>query len=56
MLDQRDIAVRSGMHCLHSWFNENSEEPTVRVSLHLYNNEEDIEKISEALKKISLLS
>jgi cysteine desulfurase/selenocysteine lyase len=56
MLDQRDIAVRSGMHCLHSWFDRYDREPTVRASLHLYNNEEDIRQLFEALKKITLLS
>jgi cysteine desulfurase/selenocysteine lyase len=56
MLDQRDIAVRSGMHCLHSWFDRYEKEPTVRASLHLYNSEEDVLELFEALKKITLLS
>lgn len=56
ILDQRGIAVRSGMHCVHSWFNEYEEESTVRASLHLYNDEDDIKSFLEAVKKISLLS
>lgn len=56
MLDQRDIAVRSGMHCLHSWFNDRDEKPSIRASLYIYNDEEDIEKILEAVRTISKLS
>ncbi|MFB6192830.1 MAG: aminotransferase class V-fold PLP-dependent enzyme [Candidatus Nanohaloarchaea archaeon] len=55
MLDQRNIAVRSGMHCVHSWFNHYEEKPTVRISLHLYNNSKDIEKLVSALNEISIL-
>lgn len=56
LLDRRNIAVRSGRHCLHAWFNRYKEDPTVRVSLHLYNTERDVEKFGKALKKICLLS
>jgi cysteine desulfurase/selenocysteine lyase len=55
MLDQRDIAVRSGMHCLHSWFHSRSQEPTVRASLHLYNDENDIDALTQALNQIAVL-
>jgi cysteine desulfurase/selenocysteine lyase len=56
MLDDRDIAVRSGMHCVHSWFDSYGEEASVRASLHLYNTEEDVERLREALERIALLS
>ncbi|MDY6770686.1 MAG: aminotransferase class V-fold PLP-dependent enzyme [Candidatus Nanohaloarchaea archaeon] len=55
MLDQRDIAVRSGMHCVHSWFHHHGKDPTIRVSLHLYNNSDDITELIAALKEISVL-
>lgn len=55
MLDQRGIAVRSGMHCVHSWFEAHGERPTLRASLHLYNSEEDIEEFLSALREIAVL-
>lgn len=56
MLDRKDIAVRSGMHCLHMMHGEKELEPSVRASLHLYNSTEDIEKLISELKQIALLS
>ena len=53
MLDRQNIAVRSGMHCVHSWFNDREEEISVRASLHLYNNERDVERLAEEVKKIA---
>ncbi|MFB6115864.1 MAG: aminotransferase class V-fold PLP-dependent enzyme [Candidatus Nanohalobium sp.] len=55
MLDQRDIATRSGMHCVHSWFDKHEVTPTVRASLYFYNNRDDIQKFISALKEISIL-
>lgn len=53
MLDQMAaIAVRSGQHCVHSWFNARSLEGSVRASLYLYNTKEEIEKFEETMKKI----
>ncbi len=56
MLDEKDIAVRSGMHCVHSWFEDREERPGVRASMHLYNEEEDIEKLIEEVEKLAYLS
>lgn len=56
MLDEKDIAVRSGMHCVHSWFEKTGEGTGVRASMHLYNTEEDIEKLVEEVEKIAYLS
>lgn len=55
IFDKRGIAVRSGMHCVHPWFAKNDIEPTVRASLYLYNDEEDIEKLLKVARKISML-
>ncbi|MFB6180309.1 MAG: aminotransferase class V-fold PLP-dependent enzyme [Candidatus Nanohalobium sp.] len=56
MLDEEDIAVRSGMHCVHSWFNDREERPGVRASLYLYNNEKDVEKLANELEKLVYIS
>ncbi|MFB6166828.1 MAG: aminotransferase class V-fold PLP-dependent enzyme [Candidatus Nanohaloarchaea archaeon] len=55
MLDDRGIAVRSGMHCLHSWFNDRGEDPTVRASLYLYSSEEDIERLLGEVRRLARL-
>jgi cysteine desulfurase/selenocysteine lyase len=46
------IAVRSGRHCVHSWFNRHQVEGTVRVSLYLYNTEEEVTAFLTALEKV----
>ncbi|MCJ7479008.1 MAG: cysteine desulfurase [Candidatus Nanohaloarchaeota archaeon QJJ-7] len=55
MLDDRDIAVRSGMHCVHSWFNSREKGSSVRASLYLYNDEEDVNKFLDAVEKLAVL-
>lgn len=55
-MDKRNIAVRSGQHCVHSYFRNLSWESTLRASFYLYNTEEDIREISQALKDLCYLS
>ena len=56
-----NIMVRSGRHCVHSWFNaENNKnstfkEGTVRASFGLYNTLEEVKEFVSAVKKISEL-
>jgi len=53
MLDvSKKIMVRSGAHCVHSWFNKHNLKGSVRASAYLYNTEEDIAKFVEEVKKI----
>ncbi len=53
MLDQMaGITVRSGQHCVHSWFNAHQIKGSVRVSAYFYNTVEEAEKFVENLKKI----
>ncbi len=53
MLDQMaGIAVRSGQHCVHSWFNAHGIPGSVRASLYFYNTEEEIRLLVDALIKI----
>ncbi len=56
MLDEEDVAVRSGMHCVHSWFEDREERPGVRASMHLYNDEEDVEKLVDQVEKLAFIA
>ena len=53
MLDEvANVMVRSGQHCVHSWFNAHGIEGSVRASLYLYNTKEETKIFIEELKKI----
>lgn len=47
-----NIMVRSGMHCVHSWFNENRIEGSVRASFYLYNTMDEAEIFVEKIKNL----
>jgi cysteine desulfurase/selenocysteine lyase len=54
MLDSIDgIMVRSGMHCAHPFFEARRIEGSVRASVYLYNNREDIDRFAKALNKVA---
>ena len=49
-LDEKyNVAIRSGMHCVHSWFNSRGIEGTARSSIYFYNNESDVKKFTDAI-------
>lgn len=51
ILDETEnIEVRSGAFCVHSWFNYRKCEAAVRVSLYLYNTEEEARKFIDVLE------
>ncbi len=53
MLDQMaSVEVRSGQHCVHSWFNAKNLKGSVRASLYFYNTQEEAELFVSSLKKI----
>lgn len=53
MLDQMaNIAVRSGQHCVHSWFHAKKITGSVRASLYFYNTQEEAALLVANLKKI----
>jgi cysteine desulfurase/selenocysteine lyase len=53
MLDQMDtVMVRSGQHCVHSWFNAHQIKGSVRASLYFYNTEEEAARFLDNLNKI----
>lgn len=49
------IAIRSGMHCVHSWFNAHGIVGSARASLYLYNTTEEADIFIENLRKIIAL-
>jgi len=53
MLDQMaGVMVRSGQHCVHSWFHSRGIAGSVRASFYFYNTLEEARIFVEALKKI----
>lgn len=48
-LDALGIAVRTGKHCAHTLMKDFGVEGMVRVSLAIYNTQEDIDRLIEAL-------
>lgn len=53
MLDEMaGIMIRSGQHCVHSWFHDKKIENSARVSVYFYNTREEAEKFISALAKI----
>ncbi len=53
MLDEMaNIEIRSGRHCVHSWFDSKKIFNSARVSLYLYNTMEDAEAFIVNLNKI----
>src|SRR3989338_1802033 len=53
MLDETaNIMIRSGQHCVHSWFNAHNIDGSARASLYLYNTKEEAKVFIESLNKI----
>jgi len=53
MLDKNaNIAVRSGAHCVHSWFNAHNLKGSVRASLYAYNTKEEAAVFLDAMQKL----
>lgn len=53
MLDQMaNIMVRSGQHCVHSWFHSRGISGSVRASVYFYNTMDEADIFVETLKKI----
>jgi cysteine desulfurase/selenocysteine lyase len=57
MLDSNaNIMVRSGQHCVHSWFAARGMDGSVRASLYLYNTREEADMFLEKLADIAKLA
>lgn len=48
----KNIAVRSGAHCVHSWFNAKGLNGSVRASLYAYNTKEEVSIFVDEIKRI----
>ncbi len=55
MDDMENIMIRSGAHCVHSWFNNYGIRGSARASLYLYNTKEEADLFVATLGKISEL-
>ncbi len=53
LLDEAaNIMMRSGAHCVHSWFNRHNIPPSIRASFYLYNTKEEIDIFIEKFRQI----
>ena len=52
MDESKNIAIRSGAHCVHSWFNKHNMKGSARASLYLYNTEGEAETFVEEIRKL----
>jgi len=56
MLDESEnVMIRSGAHCVHSWYNAHNLDGSARATLYFYNTEEEVDRFVEAVKKVSKL-
>jgi len=53
--DMKNIMIRSGQHCVHSWFDANNLKGSARASFYLYNTIEEASMFVETLNKIARL-
>lgn len=50
--DVSKVMIRSGMHCVHSWFNARNIKGSARASFYMYNTKEEIDIFLETLGQI----
>jgi cysteine desulfurase/selenocysteine lyase len=53
--DTANIMIRSGAHCVHSWFNAHLMKGSARASLYLYNTKQEAETFIEKLHEVATL-
>jgi cysteine desulfurase/selenocysteine lyase len=47
-----NVMIRSGRHCVHSWFNAHGLEGSARASLYFYNTLEEVKIFTETLRQV----
>jgi len=50
--EMNNVFIRSGYHCVHSWFNSHGIKGSARASLYFYNTKEEAELFVESVKKV----
>lgn len=55
LLEEQGILTRSGMQCVHSWYNKRCLDGGTRASFYLYNTREEVERFVEVVKDIAEL-
>ena len=50
--ESSNVMIRSGMHCVHSWFNAHHLDGSARISLYLYNTKDECDILIKEIKKI----
>ena len=50
--ESSNIMIRSGAHCVHSWFNKHKLQGSSRISLYFYNTIEEVNTFIEAFDKV----
>ncbi len=48
----KNIMIRSGAHCVHSWFNKHNMKGSARASMYFYNTEEEADIFCTEVEKI----
>jgi len=48
----KNIMIRSGTHCVHSWFNKHNMKGSARASMYFYNTEEEANIFCDEVEKI----
>lgn len=51
--DTANIFIRSGMHCVHSWFNARGIRGSARPSVYIYNTVEEADLFAESVRAIA---
>ncbi len=51
--DACNIMIRSGMHCVHSWFNARQMKGCARASFYLYNTESEVDLFVQHLEELA---
>ena len=55
ILDKLGFALRTGNHCAQPLMSRYGITGTIRISFAMYNTKEEIDQLTEAIKKVSLM-